>query len=83
MGPAKLTEQELREREVRGAEAWEPSAAPAGTLIEMLCGGDPDALERLRRPKGVPGPGGWEQDPDRFARYIETGDWRNPDGVNR
>ena len=37
--------------------------------------------ERLRRSPHVRGPGGWEIDPEGFARYIEAGDWRNPEGV--
>ena len=29
----------------------------------------------------VRGPGGWKVDPEDFARYIEAGDWRNPERV--
>ena len=54
---------------------------PRRTLLQVLYGGDPERLRRLRRPKGVKGPGCWVEDPAGFARCMETGDWRNPEGV--
>ncbi len=55
-----------------------PDGAEPMTLLELLYGRDHDWLERLRRPKGVGGPGCWEADPEGFARYMDEGDWRNP-----
>ena len=49
-------------------------------MLELFYGPDPK-YERLRRSPHVRGPGGWEIDPEGFARYIEAGDWRNPEGV--
>jgi hypothetical protein len=52
-------------------------------LLQVLYGDDPESLRRLRRPTGVEGPGSWVEDPARFARYMEAGDWRDPEGVAR
>ena len=49
-------------------------------MLELFYGPDPK-YERLRRSPHVRGPGGWEVDPEDFARYIEAGDWRNPERV--
>ena len=81
-GPDEVMRRELERREA-GGEAWEPTAFPYATVIERLYGNDPATLERLRRPKGVRGPGGWQNDPEGFYRYIEAGDWRDPHDVAR
>ncbi len=51
------------------------------TLLELFYGPGPKKYERLRRSPRVPGPPGWEIDREDFARYIEAGDWRNPERV--
>jgi hypothetical protein len=51
------------------------------TVLELFYGPGAKKYERLRRSPHVRGPGGWEIDPEGFARYIEAGDWRNPEGV--
>ena len=79
-GPDGLTER-LPER----GRAADAASAPRQrlTLIEAIYGTGREALDRLRRPKGVRGPGGWSNDPEGFARYMETGDWRNPGNLAR
>jgi hypothetical protein len=79
-GPDGLTEQ-LAER---GPVADAASAPRRGlTLIEAIYGTGREALNRLRRPKGVRGPGAWSNDPEGFARYMAAGDWRNPGNLAR
>ena len=51
------------------------------TVLELFYGPGPKKYERLRRSPRVRGPGSWEIDPEDFARYIDAGDWRNPEGV--
>jgi hypothetical protein len=51
------------------------------TVLDWFYGPGPKKYERLRRSPRVRGPFGWERDPEGFARYIEAGDWRNPEGV--
>jgi hypothetical protein len=80
-GPDELAKNLLNSGLLR--EECEPIRPPKKTLIEVLYGNDPDSLRRLRRPKGVKGPGCWVEDPAGFARYMEAGDWRNPEGVAR
>ncbi len=65
------------------SDGTEESAPGAMTLLELIYGPDPAALERRKRPKGVKDPGPWECDPEGFTRYMEAGDWRNPQGVAR
>ncbi|CAA9313973.1 MAG: hypothetical protein AVDCRST_MAG90-650 [uncultured Microvirga sp.] len=55
-----------------------PSGPMPATLLEFVYGGRPGKLRSLVRPKGVPGPGSWEEDPEAFTRYMEAGDWRDP-----
>jgi hypothetical protein len=45
------------------------------TVLDLCYGPGPEKHKRLRRSPHVPGPGGWEIDPEGFARYIEAGDW--------
>jgi len=73
------------ELESLGLVSDEPVAREDGqmSLIEFVYGQDPATLERLRRPKGVMGPQGWECDPEAFTRYMEGGDWRNPGPLTR
>jgi hypothetical protein len=79
-GPGQILE--MMEKRARLAD---PSAPPRKglTLIEAIYGTDSEALNRLRRSKGVRGPGGWSNDPEAFARYMEAGDWRNPGNLAR
>jgi hypothetical protein len=80
IGPDNLAEQMRAESHLDDGPS-EP--ADGMTLIELIYGSDRETLDRLRRPKGVRGPGSWEYDPDGFARYMDEGDWRNPAGVAR
>ena len=73
-----LGEEGRAEEYFRHVKAPEPR-----TLIEMIYGEDAPVLARLRRPRGVRGPGGWEIDPDGFAAYMAEGDWREPGRVGR
>ena len=51
------------------------------TVLGALYGTAPETLKRLRRPAHVPGPGGWERDPEGFFASMAKGDWRNPEKV--
>jgi hypothetical protein len=62
------------------AEPLPEHLAKGVTVLELFYGPNPK-YERLRRSPHVRGPGGWEVDPEDFARYIEAGDWRNPERV--
>lgn len=65
-----------------GFTAWIARLAAADphapTLLESLYGTDPGALARLRREPGRRGPADWEYDPEGFAAYMASGDWRRP-----
>lgn len=63
-----------------------PAAAPPQalpTVIGWFYGTDAQVLRRLRRAAHMRSPGGWETDPEGFARYMAEGDWRNPEQVCR
>jgi hypothetical protein len=55
----------------RGRRRREP------TLLEIVFGSGA-ALAGLRKPRGSWRPPSWEEDPERFERYFESGDWRDP-----
>ena len=62
------------------AEPLPEHLAKGVTVLELFYGPKPK-YERLRRSPQVLGPFGWERNPEEFARYIETGDWRHPERV--
>ena len=83
-GPDRLADRLIERLEASGRGADDaPSPRKGLTLIETIYGADPEALNRLRRPKGARGPGEWSNDPENFARYMAAGDWRNPGNLAR
>jgi hypothetical protein len=81
IGPDDALGEFMKEKRDDGVET--STERPSKTLIELLYGGYPGWLDRLRRPKGVRGPGTWQNDPEGFERYMDEGDWRNPGRLAR